>query len=82
MTARQPRPGGQRYGWDALTPAEITVAALLTEGLSNPEIAAALARSRRTVATHVEHILSKLGVPSRAAIARECVFHSLEVPHA
>ena len=41
------------------------------EGLSNPEIATKLLLSRRTVATHVSHILRKLGVNSRIDIARE-----------
>ena len=49
--------------------------ALIEEGLTNREIAARLMRSRRTVATHVEHILAKLGVGSRAAIASESVRH-------
>ena len=67
-----------RYGWDSLTPTEIKVAGLVTEGLSNPEIAARLYLSRRTVATHVSHILSKLDVNSRTAIAREAASqHSL-----
>jgi DNA-binding CsgD family transcriptional regulator/tetratricopeptide (TPR) repeat protein len=58
-------------GWDSLTPAETKIAALVGEGLSNPEIAARLLLSRRTVATHVSHILKKLGVHSRTDIARE-----------
>jgi len=41
------------------------------EGLSNPQIAAKLFTSRRTVATHVSHILKKLDVHSRIDIARE-----------
>jgi DNA-binding CsgD family transcriptional regulator len=60
-----------RSGWDSLTPAETKIAALVEEGLSNPEIAAKLLLSRRTVATHVSHILKKLGVHSRTDIARE-----------
>jgi len=40
-------------------------------GLSNPEIAAKLLLSRRTIATHVSHILKKLDVHSRTDIARE-----------
>jgi DNA-binding CsgD family transcriptional regulator len=58
-------------GWDSLTPTEITVAAYIEEGLSNPEIAARLLLSPRTVATHVSHVLKKLGVSSRTDIARE-----------
>jgi DNA-binding CsgD family transcriptional regulator/tetratricopeptide (TPR) repeat protein len=60
-----------RSGWDSLTPTETTIAKLVGEGMSNPEIAAKLLLSRRTVATHVSHILKKLGVNSRTDIARE-----------
>jgi DNA-binding CsgD family transcriptional regulator/tetratricopeptide (TPR) repeat protein len=58
-------------GWDSLTPTEVKVAGLVAQGLSNPQIAAKLYLSRRTVATHVSHILSKLDVNSRIDIARE-----------
>jgi len=60
-----------RSGWDSLTATEIKIAAFVEEGLSNPEIAARLLLSRRTVATHVSHILKKLDVHSRTDIARE-----------
>jgi DNA-binding CsgD family transcriptional regulator len=60
-----------RSGWDSLTPTEIKITALVAEGLSNPEIAAKLFLSRRTVATHVSHVLKKLDVNSRTDIARE-----------
>jgi DNA-binding CsgD family transcriptional regulator len=58
-------------GWDSLTDTELQVASLVEEGLSNPEIAARLMLSRRTVATHVSHILKKLNVTTRTDIARE-----------
>jgi DNA-binding CsgD family transcriptional regulator/tetratricopeptide (TPR) repeat protein len=57
-------------GWAALTAAEVTVAELVAEGRSNPEIAEALAVSRRTVETHVGNALAKLQVRSRVDIAR------------
>jgi DNA-binding CsgD family transcriptional regulator/tetratricopeptide (TPR) repeat protein len=57
-------------GWEALTPTELTVARLVRTGLSNPDIAAELYLSRRTVQTHVSHILAKLGARSRQEIAR------------
>jgi DNA-binding CsgD family transcriptional regulator/tetratricopeptide (TPR) repeat protein len=60
-----------RHGWDSLTPTETKIAALVAEGLSNPQIAAGLFLSPRTVATHVSHILGKLDVRSRIDIARE-----------
>jgi DNA-binding CsgD family transcriptional regulator len=64
-------------GWDSLTPTETKIAAFVEEGLSNPEIAARLLLSRRTVATHVSHILKKLGVNSRIDIAREAALRTL-----
>jgi DNA-binding CsgD family transcriptional regulator len=67
-----------RSGWDSLTPTETKVAALVAEGLSNPEIATKLLLSRRTVATHVSHILRKLGVNSRIDIAREAALRASE----
>ena len=67
-----------RSGWDSLTPAETKIAALVESGLSNPEIAAQLFLSRRTVATHVSHILKKLDVNSRIDIAREAALRNIE----
>ena len=60
-----------RSGWDSLTPTEINVAALVAQGLSNPQIADRLMVSPRTIGTHVSSILKKLHVHSRADIARE-----------
>jgi DNA-binding CsgD family transcriptional regulator len=64
-------------GWDSLTDTEVKVAGLVAEGLSNPEIAAKLMLSRRTVSTHVSHILKKLGVASRTDIARESALRTV-----
>jgi DNA-binding NarL/FixJ family response regulator len=58
-------------GWEALTPTEERVAALVARGRSNPEIAAEMLLSRRTVQAHVSNILAKLGYASRLEIARE-----------
>jgi DNA-binding CsgD family transcriptional regulator len=66
-----------RSGWDSLTPTETKVAAFVEEGLSNPEIAARLLLSPRTVATHVSHILKKLDVHSRTDIARELALRTI-----
>jgi DNA-binding CsgD family transcriptional regulator len=66
-----------RSGWDSLTATEIKIAAFVEEGLSNPEIAARLMLSRRTVATHVSHILKKLDVHSRTDIARESALRTI-----
>lgn len=56
-------------GWEALTDTEMRVAALVAEGLSNPEVGERMFLSRRTVGSHVSHILAKLGVRSRSEIA-------------
>jgi DNA-binding CsgD family transcriptional regulator len=70
---RQARSGPRRpaTGWAALTPTELTVARLVAEGRSNPDIAAELSLSRNTVQTHVSHILAKLSARSRAEIIAE-----------
>jgi DNA-binding CsgD family transcriptional regulator len=57
-------------GWQALTPTEVRIAHLVASGASNPDIAAQLYVSRRTVETHVSHILAKLQAQSRVEIAR------------
>jgi DNA-binding CsgD family transcriptional regulator/tetratricopeptide (TPR) repeat protein/transcriptional regulator with XRE-family HTH domain len=62
-----------RRGWDSLTPAEAKIAALVAQGMTNPQIAARLFLSHRTVATHVSHILGKLDVRSRIDIADAAV---------
>jgi len=66
-----------RSGWDSLTPAELNVAALVAQGLSNPQIAARLLLSPRTIATHVSSILKKLDVQSRTDIAREAALRTI-----
>jgi DNA-binding CsgD family transcriptional regulator len=52
-----------------LTPREEEILALLREGLSNTEISDRLYLSPRTVSTHVERVLRKLGVANRVAAA-------------
>ncbi len=53
----------------ALSPREQEVAILLARGLTNKQIAADLVVSPATVRSHVEHILDKLNLRSRAQIA-------------
>lgn len=74
---QQPRSGGERpiSGWAALTAAETRVARFVVEGKSNPQIAAELVVSRRTVETDVSHILAKLGQRSRVGIVRVAAAH-------
>ncbi len=56
-------------GIGVLTKRELEVLELLALGLSNPEIAARLYLSRKTVQHHVAHILAKLDLRSRAEAA-------------
>jgi DNA-binding NarL/FixJ family response regulator len=49
-----------------LTPRELEVLRLLANGMGQEEIARQLFISRKTVATHIEHVLQKLGVRTRA----------------
>jgi len=51
-----------------LTPRELAVSRLLAEGRSNEEVARLLGVSIHTARRHVEHVLMKLGVHSRAAV--------------
>jgi DNA-binding CsgD family transcriptional regulator len=64
----EPRPALE-FSSDPLTERERDVAALLAQGKSNREIATALVISESTAEVHVKHILSKLGLRSRAQVA-------------
>ena len=70
---RGPRPQRAAFGWDALTPTEMKIATLVAEGNSTSDIAKSLFLSRRTVQTHISHILTKLGAKRRAEIVREAL---------
>ncbi|MBI2780878.1 MAG: AAA family ATPase [Chloroflexi bacterium] len=58
------RDGGQ------LSQRELEVARLVAEGLTNGQIAARLVISPRTVGTHLDRMYERLGLASRAALAR------------
>ena len=53
----------------ALTPAEERVAALVAEGRTNREVAAALYLSDRTIEGHLARIFGKLGIRHRTELA-------------
>jgi DNA-binding CsgD family transcriptional regulator len=55
---------------EELTAQEMRIAGLVTGGASNPEVAATMFISRRTVEYHLSHIYTKLGVSSRTQLVR------------
>jgi non-specific serine/threonine protein kinase len=56
-------------GAELLTPREREVAALVAEGLSTRQIGQRLVITRGTARVHVEHILAKLDLHSRAQLS-------------
>jgi DNA-binding NarL/FixJ family response regulator len=72
-----PRPrdrGAPSAPWNTLTARELEVLNLLSRGLNQVEIASKLVISPKTVGTHIQRVLTKLGVHSRAqavALAHE-----------
>jgi DNA-binding NarL/FixJ family response regulator len=75
--AEHARVGGRRPPRTGqLTPAEQRVVDLAADGLSNKEIAQSLVVSVRTVEVHLKHAYAKLGVRTRAQLARHLAKHT------
>ena len=60
----------ETHGWAALTAAEIAVARLVAEGLTNREVADRLFLSPHTVNSHLRHVFTKLRINSRVELVR------------
>lgn len=59
----------RKNGDQVLTKRETEIASVVAEGLTNQEIADRLGIARRTVDTHIDHILTKLGYSNRVQVA-------------
>jgi DNA-binding CsgD family transcriptional regulator len=62
-------------GWASLNRTELEVARLVSDGLTNRDIAERLFISPRTVQAHLTHMYTKLGCASRVQLAQEAVRH-------
>ncbi|HSL14974.1 MAG TPA: AAA family ATPase [Actinomycetota bacterium] len=68
---RRTRPGNtDGSGIESLTERELQVARLVVDRKTNPEIAAELFLSQKTIETHLRNIFHKMDVTTRAALAR------------
>ena len=75
------RKGGGRKrpatGWASLTPAELEVVRLVSEGLRNDAIARRLFIAPGTVKVHLSHIFAKLSITTRAELAAQAATQDL-----
>jgi DNA-binding CsgD family transcriptional regulator len=67
---RTPRGKAGAIGLEALTSRELQVARLVVDRKTNPQIAAELFLSQKTVETHLRNIFRKVDVSSRVELAR------------
>ena len=70
LGVRLPSPRTGRRADQPLSRREMEVSRLVADGLTNAEIAERLVLSVRTVESHLDHVYARLGISSRAALAR------------
>jgi DNA-binding CsgD family transcriptional regulator len=70
LGVRLPSARSGRSADQPLSRREMEVARLVAEGLTNAEIAERLVLSVRTIESHLDHVYARLGMSSRAALAR------------
>lgn len=74
---RRARSGEDRKAWDGLSDREREILTLIAQGMTTPDIAAALYISPHTVQSHRDHIMTKLGLHSKAALIRYAISRGL-----
>ncbi len=79
LSGRASQTGRPVAGVDALTSREQQVAALVTHGLTNRQIAAQLFVTVKTVEMHLSRVFTKLGVLNRAGLVREMTMSAREI---
>jgi two-component system invasion response regulator UvrY len=72
--------GGEASPFDTLSPRELEVAMLLTQGLRQEDIAKRLSLSAKTVNTHKTRLFEKTGVQDNIALARLAAQYGLLDP--
>ncbi len=77
---RRARAGEDRAGYDGLTDREREILHLIAQGKTTPGIAAELTLSPHTVQSHRDHIMTKLGLHSRAALIKYAIEKGLAEP--
>jgi len=75
--AHSPRSLRPTFGWDSLTEAEHAVTELVSDGLTNREVASRLFLSPHTVDSHLRHIFRKLDINSRVDLVRMVTARSM-----
>ena len=66
-------PGSQAVGWDSLTDTERAISDLVSQGLTNQQVARQMYVSVHTVASHLRQVFRKLGITSRVELTRLAV---------
>jgi DNA-binding CsgD family transcriptional regulator len=67
-------------GWDSLTGTERSVAELVAQGRTNPQVADQMFISPHTVKFHLRQVFRKLGIGSRVELARLAAEHVSSEP--
>ncbi len=69
--------GGERETYDRLSDREREILSLIAQGMTTNEIATTLVLSPHTVQSHRDHIMTKLGLHTKAALIRYAIAHGL-----